>query len=86
MPSPTHGPSPFPQTAWTRVLTAQDVQAPDARMAREEVCRTYWPPVYSYFRALGCQREDALDLTQELLAEFWRLEKEAEKMLDGLAR
>ncbi len=39
-------------------------------MAREEVCRTYWPPVYSYFRALGCDREDALDLTQELLAEF----------------
>jgi len=39
-------------------------------MAREEVCRTYWPPVYSYFRALGCDRDDALDLTQELLAEF----------------
>jgi RNA polymerase sigma factor (sigma-70 family) len=39
-------------------------------MAREEVCRVYWPPVYSYFRALGCGREDALDLTQELLAEF----------------
>jgi RNA polymerase sigma factor (sigma-70 family) len=39
-------------------------------MAREEVCRAYWPPVASYFRALGCDREDALDLTQELLAEF----------------
>jgi RNA polymerase sigma-70 factor (ECF subfamily) len=39
-------------------------------MAREEVCRAYWQPVYSYFRALGSDREDALDLTQELLADF----------------
>jgi len=70
MPFPTHGPAPFPQTAWTRVLTAQDFHAPEARLAREEVCRTYWPPVFSYFRALGCDRENALDLTQELLAEF----------------
>ena len=52
------------------MLTAGDFAAPEARRAREEVCRVYWPPVYSYFRALGCGREDALDLTQELLAEF----------------
>lgn len=52
------------------MLTAQDVQAPEARLAREEVCRIYWAPVYSYFRALGSGREDALDLTQELLADF----------------
>ncbi len=70
MPRATQRPAPFPPTAWTRVLTAQDPLAPDARMAREEVCRTYWQPVYSYFRALGSDREDALDLTQELLAEF----------------
>ncbi len=63
-------PAYFPATAWTRVLRAQDLQSPEARQAREEVCRTYWPPVYSYFRALGCEREDALDLTQELLADF----------------
>ncbi len=63
-------PACFPATAWTRVLRAQDMQAPEARQAREEVCQTYWPPVYSYFRALGCGREDALDLTQELLADF----------------
>ncbi len=36
-----------------RVLTAQDLQAPEARLAREEVCRIYWPPVNSYLRALG---------------------------------
>lgn len=70
MPLPTNQNAPFPQTAWSRVLSARDVASPDARMAREEVCRAYWPPVYSYFRALGCDREDALDLTQELLAEF----------------
>jgi len=61
---------PFPQTAWTRVLAAREAGLPDARMAREEVCAAYWPPVYSYFRALGCGREDALDLTSELLADF----------------
>lgn len=70
MPHSTIRPSLFPQTAWSRVLSARDVQAPDARLAREEVCRAYWSPVYSYFRALGCGREDARDLTQELLADF----------------
>ena len=69
MPSPT-SPAAFPATAWTRVLTAQNPAALEARPAREEVCRIYWPPVYSFFRALGCDREDALDLTQELLADF----------------
>ena len=70
MPHSTARPAPFPQTAWSRVLTARDAQSPEARMAREEVCRVYWLPVASYFRALGCEREDALDLTQELLADF----------------
>lgn len=60
---------PFPATAWTRVLAARGVDD-GAAQALDEVCRAYWRPAYSFLRALGCQREDALDLTQEFLAKF----------------
>ena len=61
--------SPFPATAWTRVLAARGADA-CAVQALDDVCRAYWRPAYSFLRALGCQREDALDLTQEFLAKF----------------
>ena len=69
MPRPTQ-PAAFPATAWSQVFCARDAVSPDAREAREAICRAYWGPVYGYFRALGSDREDALDLTQELLADF----------------
>ena len=34
------------------------------RRALEEICRTYWMPVYSYVRRRGSYIEDAEDLTQ----------------------
>jgi RNA polymerase sigma factor (sigma-70 family) len=61
--------APFPATAWTRVLAAQNVDE-GGTLALEEVCRAYWRPAYSFLRALGCQREDALDLTQDFLSKF----------------
>lgn len=61
--------SPFPATAWTRVLAARGNDE-DSTRALNDVCRAYWRPAYSFLRALGCQREDALDLTQEFLVKF----------------
>lgn len=58
--------APFPVTAWTRVLTLQS-GTPEARMALEEICRAYWPAIYTYLRALGCEREEARDFTQDFL-------------------
>ncbi len=61
--------APFPATAWTQVLTAQ-ADEPESRWALEEICRAYWPAIYTYLRALGCEREEARDFTQEFLSEF----------------
>lgn len=61
--------APFPATAWTQVLTAQ-TEAPESREALEEICKAYWPAIYTYLRALGCEREEARDFTQDFLADF----------------
>lgn len=55
---PTH-------THWSVVLTAAEASSPDARSALEELCRTYWYPVYAYVRHRGHARPDAQDLTQD---------------------
>ena len=54
----------FATTRWTLVLTAARRNAPEAGAALEELCRTYWYPLYAYVRRQGNTREDAEDLTQ----------------------
>ena len=39
-------------------------------MALEELCRTYWYPLYAYVRRQGHSQEDAEDLTQTFFARF----------------
>ncbi len=59
---------PFPQTRWSIVVEAGGGATPESRRALEEICRSYWPPLYAYIRRSGFGREDAEDLTQEFLA------------------
>lgn len=59
----------FPITAWTKVLQVQRGD-PNAREALEQICQTYWPAIYTYLLALGCDREEARDETQEFLTHF----------------
>ena len=40
----------------------------------EQLCRTYWYPLYAYVRRRGHSPEDAQDLTQEFFALFLRKE------------
>lgn len=42
--------------------------SPQAAVALEELCRTYWFPLYAYVRRRGQTREDAEDLTQAFFA------------------
>ena len=42
--------------------------SPQAEMALEELCRTYWYPLYAYARRQGNSREDSEDLTQGFFA------------------
>ena len=58
----------FTTTHWSVVLSARATETPKAGEALEKLCRTYWPPLYSYLRRDGYSTEDAQDLTQEFFA------------------
>jgi len=58
----------FTTTHWSVVLTAGSSTSSEARAALEELCRTYWYPLYAYVRKRGRSPEDAQDLTQGFFA------------------
>jgi DNA-directed RNA polymerase specialized sigma24 family protein len=58
----------FATTHWTVVLAAGRGSSRQADVALEELCRTYWYPLYAYVRRQGHSREDAQDLTQGFFA------------------
>ena len=55
----------FQSTHWTVVLAARDHASPDAGEALEQLCRSYWPPLYAFIRREGHGEAEAKDLTQE---------------------
>jgi RNA polymerase sigma factor (sigma-70 family) len=67
-PETTPGASVFVTTQWTAVLTAGRRDTTRAKLALEQLCRNYWPPLYAYVRRQGRSPEDAQDLTQEFFA------------------
>jgi len=69
----------FATTHWTVVLAAGKRSTPQADRALEELCRTYWFPLYAYVRRRGRTKEDAEDLTQAFFARFL-----AKNYLEGL--
>lgn len=58
----------FPTTRWSRVLTAGDLAAPEAREALSTLCSADWFPIYAYVRRRGHPPEEARDLTQDFFA------------------
>jgi RNA polymerase sigma-70 factor (ECF subfamily) len=70
---PADQPSAFPATRWSLVQRIQQGSEDDARRALEEICRSYWYPVYGFLRRSGHSQHDAEDLTQ---AFFQRLIEE----------
>jgi RNA polymerase sigma-70 factor (ECF subfamily) len=81
----THHPSTpgdiFATTHWTVVLAAGRQRSPQAARALEELCRTYWYPLYAYTRRRGRTKEDAEDMTQAFFARL--LEKNSFANLDS---
>ncbi len=57
----------FVTTHWSVVLASAEHDSPRARAALEQLCRTYWYPLYCYIRRRGYSHEDAEDLTQGFL-------------------
>ena len=62
------------------MLAAGQRHTPQSDGALEELCRTYWFPLYAYVRRRGHSKQDAEDLTQAFFARF--LEK---NYLSGLS-
>jgi RNA polymerase sigma-70 factor (ECF subfamily) len=60
----------FATTHWTAVIAAGHGSSREAEVALEELCRTYWFPLYVYVRRQTATREDAEDLTQAFFARF----------------
>ncbi len=58
----------FPTTHWSVVLGAADKTALAQEKSLDELCRTYWPPLYAYLRRQGHPPHNAQDLTQGFLA------------------
>ena len=65
---PAPGAGAFATTRWSLVLAAQHGDAPHAAPALEQLCRTYWYPIYAQARRSGYQPQDAEDLTQAFFA------------------
>jgi RNA polymerase sigma-70 factor (ECF subfamily) len=64
----------FPSTHWSVVLAANADNSTHADAALEQLCRTYWYPLYVFVRRRGHSPEDAQDLTQQFFALFLRKE------------
>jgi RNA polymerase sigma-70 factor (ECF subfamily) len=60
----------FATTHWTVVLAAGQRHTPQSDGALEELCKTYWFPLYAYVRRRGHKKPDAEDLVQEFFARF----------------
>lgn len=59
-----HGTRVFATTRWTVVLQAGGPTSEGSTQALEQLCRTYWYPLYSFARRSGVSVHDAEDLTQ----------------------
>jgi RNA polymerase sigma-70 factor (ECF subfamily) len=70
----------FATTHWSVVLATANEDSPQATAALEQLCRTYWHPLYVYVRRRGHSPEDAQDLTQQFFALF--LQKQYFRLAD----
>lgn len=61
------GPRVFATTRWTLVLQAGS-STPSAAAALEQLCRTYWFPLFSFVRRRGLPPHDAEDLIQSFFS------------------
>ncbi|MCH8219469.1 MAG: sigma-70 family RNA polymerase sigma factor [Planctomycetes bacterium] len=65
----------FATTHWSLVIAAGRRSTPEAENALEQLCRTYWYPLYAFIRRRGHPSETAQDLTQGFFVKL--LEKDS---------
>ncbi len=71
----------FATTHWSVVLAAGQGDTSQSAAALEQLCRTYWYPLYCYTRRRGYTHEDAQDLTQGFLLQL--LERQSLARVDA---
>jgi len=62
------GKADFAATRWSLVLSAHAGDPEAAGQALEELCGTYWYPLYAFVRRQGRDADEARDLTQSFFA------------------
>lgn len=67
-PRPAPGAAQFTTTHWSVVQAAGQAGSSVAGRALEQLCQTYWYPLYAYARRRGQSPADASDLTQSFFA------------------
>lgn len=60
----------FASTHWSLVLCARQTNPDLARQALENLCQTYWYPLYAFARRRGESLQDAADVTQGFFAQM----------------
>lgn len=66
--SAPHGQEVFATTHWSVVQAAGDEQSSRRMEALEDLCLTYWYPLYAFVRRRGHDEHEAKDLTQGFFA------------------
>jgi RNA polymerase sigma-70 factor (ECF subfamily) len=51
-------------------MNAAQPDSPTSSVALDQLCQTYWPPLYTYIRQRGHDPEQAKDLTQEFFRQL----------------
>jgi RNA polymerase sigma factor (sigma-70 family) len=64
-----YGGAVFTTTHWSVVLEAQG-ESPAAQEALENLCRTYWRPIFAFLRRQGLPMAEAEDITQGFFAQL----------------
>jgi RNA polymerase sigma-70 factor (ECF subfamily) len=85
MSSSAAGDAEFHTTHWSLVAQAASGASAEAKAALEELCGTYWYPVYAFIRRRDYQPDDARDLAQEFFARVLEQEFFADADAEGAA-
>lgn len=68
--SPFDGQRQFATTRWSIVRAINQENPSEAKSALQDLCQTYWYPLYTYVRRQGNDPESAADLTQAFFADL----------------
>ena len=64
----------FLPTQWDLIAAAKSHDKPLKEVALQQICRSYWPPIYKFIRADGYREVDAQDLTQEFFRHLFQVD------------